>query len=64
VTQIARKRRLGHVIKMDEAAKPNRLTFVELGRKWVTGDSLNFVAFDEISYRCAEVLKVLKTRCT
>jgi hypothetical protein len=47
MTKIARMRRLGHVIEKDEAAKPTRLIFVELGRKWVTGDSLNFVAFDE-----------------
>ena len=40
-------RRLGHVIETDEAATHNRLIFVDLGRKWVTGDSLNFVAFDE-----------------
>jgi len=47
MTKIARMRRLEHVIETDEAAIHNRLIFAELGRKWVIGGSLNFVAFDE-----------------
>lgn len=45
--KVARMRRRGHVVEMDEAATPNRLMFVELRRKLVRGDSLHFVAFDE-----------------